>query len=68
MDGVNGPEMEAEAVKLECLHEPGRGYLLVYNGMAFDSDFRFVTMRGLRESIRTPSFAIEDDYIGVGAF
>jgi hypothetical protein len=68
MNGVDRSKVEAISQKLECVHGSGRGYLLVYNGRAFDSDFRFVTKRGLRESVRTPSFAIEDDYKGSVAF
>jgi hypothetical protein len=39
MDRVDGSEMEAITAKLEGVYEAGQAFLLVYNGMAFDSNF-----------------------------
>ena len=60
MNLIQGAEMEAEAVELECSHNVagGRNWLLLYNGKAFDSCFPLRTKfeRGLRESIPQPLF------------
>ena len=60
MNLIQGAEMEAESVELECSHNVAGGAsgLLLYNGKAFDSCFPLRTEfeRGLRESIRRPLF------------
>ena len=71
MNLVQGAEMKAEAVELECSHNVAGGpnKLLLYNGKAFDSCFPLRTKfeRGLRESIPQPLFCCRAQLFVAGA-